>query len=127
MPVTREITETKTRTVTLMTMQEYADASLADEYRQPLKTIEEALAVHGWDVDPIPDNYRPTCCGGEVKTQSFLGGAYLAICEKCGRFVFDVTAPTFGNSWVTFPSSDKIDMETDYERRWIAATQAARP
>ena len=127
MPITKSITETQTRTVTLLTLQEYADSILDEPYKQPLKTIAEALAVHGWECDPMPDNYRPICCGVETECKSFLGGAYLATCKTCGKFVYDVTAPTFGNAWVSFPSSEKVDMETDYERRWIAGMSKEKP
>ena len=119
MPVQKTITET--RAVTLMTLQEYADASVVEKYRQPLKTIHEALAVHGWDVNPIPDDYKPTCCGAQVAIRSFLGSAYEASCGKCGRFIYDVTGPTFGNSSVSICDGTKVDLETDPERCWIAA------
>lgn len=120
MPIQKTITET--RTVTLMTLQEYADATVIEQYRQPLKTIREALAVNGWDADPFPDNYKPTCCGTEVEVNSFIGSAYRAECAKCGKFIFDVTGPSFGNSWVSVCDSNKVDMETDYDKRWIAGT-----
>jgi hypothetical protein len=111
-------TITETRTVTLATLQEYADESVAEPYRQPLKTIHEALAVHGWDIEPLPEDYKPICCGVPVACRSFLGSAYVAECETCGRFIADVTAPSFGNSCVVLCDSEKVDVET--ERRWIA-------
>lgn len=125
MPITKTITEKVTRTVTLMTLQEYADARVSEEYRQTLKTIEEALHVHGWLDGPMPDEFKPVCCEEETECESFLGGAYLAICKKCGKFVFDVTGPTFGNSWVSYPDSKKVDLETDIEHRWIAGVKKA--
>lgn len=122
MPITKTIEETVRRTITLMTLQEYADASLPEGMRQPLKTLREALDVHGWDKNPLPDDYRPVCCGKEVDCESFfLSGTYLAYCATCGNFVFDVTGPTWGNSYVSYPDSEKVDLETDMERRWIAA------
>ena len=124
MPITKTVTEQHTRTLTLLTLQEYADQILDESYKQPLKTIHEALAVHGWDVDPFPEDYKPTCCGDTVDIRRFLGGPYLVQCKKCKRFVLDVTGPEFGNSWVSFPDSQKVDMETDYERRWVASTPA---
>src|SRR5580698_4076681 len=99
MPIERTITKQVTRTLTLLTLQEYADSIVAEGYRQPLKTIHEALAVHGWDVDPFPEDYKPICCGHEVECRSFLGDAYMARCKTCGKFVLDVTGPSFGNSY----------------------------
>lgn len=122
MPITRTVTKQVTKTLTLLTLQEYADATVAEQYRQPLKTIEEALSVHGWLDGPMPDEFRPVCCEEKTECKSFLGGAYLAVCKKCGNFVYDITAPTFGNSYVTFPDGEKIDLETDIEHRWIAGT-----
>ena len=126
MPITKTIEETVRRTVTLMTLQEYADASLPENMRQPLKILHEALEVHGWDKNPLPDDYRPICCDKEVNCESFfLSGTYLAYCETCGNFIFDVTGPTWGNSYVGYVDSEKVDLETDIERRWIAARKEA--
>jgi hypothetical protein len=123
MPITKTITEQHTRTVTLMTLQEYADQSVAEQYRQPLKTIHEALSIHGWDANPFPEDYKPVCCGSEVSIRSFLGGPYFVQCESCKRFLVDVTGPSFGNSWISLPDGDKIDLETDVEHRWIAGQE----
>ena len=98
----------------MATLQEYADDVVAERYRQPLKTVEEACAAIGW---PFVD--RPECCGREVKVTAFLGGAYFAECETCGRFIRDMTAPVFGNSAAYVLSDEKVsDLSTD--RRWIA-------
>jgi hypothetical protein len=123
MPITKQITETSTRTVTILTLQEYADSTIPEEYRQPLKTIHEALSIHGWECNPMPDDYKPVCCGKEVECRSFLGGAYLAHCRDCGRFVLDITGPSFGNAYVSFPDGEQVDLETDIEHRWIAAIE----
>lgn len=120
MPITKTITET--RTVQLATLQEYADASVQERYRQPLKTIEEALAVHGWGVEPLPDDYLPICCGSRVECRSFIGCTYQAQCKTCGKFVADVTGPSFGSSSVNFVDSKKVDVET--EKRWIAGIES---
>lgn len=122
MPITKTITEY--HTVILMTLQEYADQAVAEPYRQPLKTIHEALAVHGWDVNPFPENYKPTCCGAEVIIRSFLGDPYFVKCESCKKFIVDITGPQFGNSWVNLPDGQKIDLETDIEHRWIAGEES---
>jgi hypothetical protein len=102
-----------------ISLQQFADELVAPEYRQPLKTLAEALAAVCWDeVD------RPTCCGAEVEINSFLGAPYFAQCKTCRRFIVDVTGPQFGNSWVTLPDEKKID-GLDTESRWIAGWQAA--
>lgn len=124
MTVTRQITETIIETLTLLTLQEYADQSVPEEFRQPLKTIHEALAEHGWDANPIPDDYHPACCGETVECSSFIGSTYLAHCNKCGRFVFDVTGPSFGNSYVAVVDSQRVDLETDMDHRWISGQTA---
>jgi hypothetical protein len=123
MPITKTITETRKRTVSLLTLQEYADQTVAEPYRQPLKTIHEALSVHGWDADPFPDDYKPICCGSEVSIRSFLGDPYFVQCEACKKFLVDVTGPQFGNSWVNLPDGEKIDLETDIDHRWIVGQE----
>jgi hypothetical protein len=124
MPITKAITTTTTRHVEMLTLQEYADAVLDEAYKQPLKTLNEALAVHGWLVDPLPDDCKPVCCGEPVECRSFLGGAYLAHCLHCRKFVYDVTGPSFQQSSVSFVDSDRVDLEADPEHRWIASVYA---
>lgn len=97
-----------------VSLQEYSDDVVAAQYRQPLLTVEDALAIHGWTLDP------PWCCGMPVEVRSFLGGAYHAECEVCGQFVHDVTGPSFGNSWINLIDTDRIDCNTP--ARWIAGT-----
>ena len=99
-----------------ITVQQLADEVVAPQYRQPVKTLKEALAAVGWaEVD------RPTCCGKEVVMQSFLGDAYFAQCEVCRKFIRDVTGPIFGNGHVTLIDSDTVDLDTD--KQWICGTQ----
>ena len=99
-----------------ISLQEFADRIVAAEYRQPLKTLAEALAVHGWlEVD------RPTCCRQPVKITNMLGATYMVECERCSRFIVDVSGPSFEGSAVRFIDSEKIDIDTDY--RWIAGRQ----
>jgi hypothetical protein len=124
MPITKQITETKTRTVVLMTLQEYADQCVAEEYRQPLKDIHGALAVHGWDANPFPEDYRPQCCGQPISIYSFLGDPYHGECKTCGKFIHAIDGPSFGNSYVTLMDSEKVDMDTEF--RWIAGIDIAR-
>ena len=123
--IQKTITKQVTRTRTLLTLQEYADSIAPERYRQPLKTIHEALAVHGWDVEPFPEDYKPICCGAKVECRSFLGDTYLARCASCKKFVLDVTGPSFGNSWVSMPDSEKVDLESDMDQRWIAGVEIA--
>lgn len=94
------------------TLQEYADDIVAPEFRQPLKTLEEACKANGWEyVD------SPKCCGKPIVVHSFLG-PYFATCEECGRFARDVSAPQFGNGCAFCVDSDKVDVDTDV--RWIS-------
>lgn len=103
-----------------ISLQKYADNTVAAMYLHPLMTIQEALDKHGWGfVD------KPTCCGAEVKMDGFLGSIYQAWCDSCGKFVADVTGPTFqnGGGCVTVVDSDKVDVETDFEHRWISGVR----
>lgn len=98
----------------MTTLQEYADDIVAPQYRQPLKTVEEACGAVGWQfVD------KPICCGKPVEVTAFLGSAYFAECDQCGRFIRDVSGPQFGNATCYLPSADKIS-DIDSECRWIA-------
>jgi hypothetical protein len=100
-------------TIAKITLQEYADKVVAGEYRQPLKTVQEAVAAAGWEWAD-----KPVCCGTQIEVRSFIGSAYMGECMACGRFIVDVSGPTFGNSWVNFPDSTKIELSV--EQRWIA-------
>jgi len=102
--------------LTKISLQEYADGVVAPEYRQPLKTVEEACAANGWAFQE-----RPVCCETAVTLRSFMGAAYFGQCSKCGKFIADVAGPSFGNSWVNLIDSTKVDMNTD--RFWIAGQQ----
>ena len=100
----------------MRTLQEMADDIVAPKYRQPLKTMDEALAGVGWEkVD------RPKCCGEEVDVQAFLGAAYFAQCDACGKFIRDIAGPMFGDGHVSMPDGDKVDLGTD--KTWICGTQ----
>jgi hypothetical protein len=109
----------------MLTLQEYADTGLDPAYQQPLKTLPEAVAVQGWLIDSMPDDL--VCCGESVKSKWFLGNSYLAYCPHCLKFVYDVTGPSFGNSGVNVVDPDKVDLETDSDRRWIASVYIGRP
>lgn len=101
-----------------ISLQQFATELVAPEFRQPLKTSEEALAALNW---PLVD--FPECCGAKVRVQSFIGSAYYAECEKCHKFMWNVTGPRFGNSWVSTPDPNLIDMNT--EHRWITGVAPA--
>jgi hypothetical protein len=105
----------------LRSLQEYADVAVAPEYRQPLKTLEEALAVHGW---PLVD--KPPCCGAETEVRGFLGSTYVAECRTCGRFVADVSMPmpSERGSAMILLDPEKVDLDT--ERRWIAGRRETK-
>lgn len=93
------------------TLQEYADDALRTEYRQPLKTLQEACENVGWEfVD------APTCCGEIVSVHSFIG-PYYAERKHCGRFVYDVSGPQFkGRGAVFFINSDRHRAPLDQRR-----------
>jgi len=86
------------------------------QWKQPLKTVHEAMAVHGW-----PQTDKPDCCGEPIYIESFIGVPYLGGCKKCGKFVVSVDAPEWGNSWVAPIDPEKVDLDTD--KLWIAATR----
>ena len=96
-------------------LQDLADARLAPEYRQPVKTLQEALAAIGWEeVD------HPVCCGEPVEMSCMFGDAYAAVCNHCLKFLFDVTGPEFSESGssVCFVDGDKYDL-TD-RKCWVS-------
>ncbi len=101
-------------------VQELADARLAPEYRQAVKTLEAAMAAIGW---PFVD--RPICCGEPVEISGFIGSCYKAVCHKCDRFIFDVTGPEFDKGCVTVPDGDIYDMGT--EVRWVSGQRGVQP
>jgi hypothetical protein len=105
-----------------MTLQEYANTRFLDSLRQPLKTIEEALAVVGWEVVD-----KPTCCGSEVEIRGMLGVADHGECKRCGRFVHSIDAPEFSEhgSACYFLDREKFSPETDWNRIWIAGQRTA--
>ena len=109
-------------TATKIPLQEYADKIIAGPFAQQLKTIHDALGVHGWDVVEFGDGYTPSCCGTPVDVQSFLGYAYHAECSICGNFSHDMTGPRFGNGHVNLIDTDKVDCTT--ENTWIAGTRS---
>lgn len=101
-------------------IQELADARLAPEYRQPVKTIQEACEAIGWEFAD-----RPVCCGSEVEISSFIGQAYQAVCRKRDKFIFDVTGPEYSNGGgvIELPQEDAYDL--DGAARWVAGQRAA--
>lgn len=103
------------------TLQRYADEFLIPEFRQPLKTIEDACTAVGWKFTD-----RPACCGSEVHVRSLLGGAYEAECLTCGAMIKDIGGPEFGNGHVRFLESEQFAPGAlGVAERWIAvpATQ----
>lgn len=102
------------------TLQEWADVMVAPAYRQPLKTVREAVEANGWEfVD------KPICCGAPITLRSMFGAAYFGQCESCGLFVVDVTGPQFSESGssVSFIGTDKFPPNTDWTRTWIAGKE----
>lgn len=56
-------------------LQVYADKVTHPDFKQPLKTIEEALETMGWENVECPD-----CCGNPVEIRSMIGSAYYVEC-----------------------------------------------
>lgn len=94
-------------------LQSLADARLAPEWRQTVKTYDDAASALGWDAALDV----PICCGRPVEVTAMLGSAYKATCPACDRFVFDITGPEFTGSAVAFVDADKFDVED--RARWV--------
>lgn len=99
----------------MRTLQEFTDAVVLPEMKQPLKTVEDACAAVGWEFEEFP-----VCCGKRVDVANLIG-AYHAECKICGRFIHDMTGPSFPTSgsvqmfqWEQFPEN------TDWSRTWIS-------
>ena len=99
------------------TLQEFADLIVEERYRQPLKTLAEALAVHGW-----PHIRRPRCCGQELEIRGIVGRAYLVHCDTCGRFAASIDGPKISPAGTSmqFLDRDHFPENTDWDRTWIA-------
>ena len=69
---------------------------------------------------------KPLCCGQPVETRAFIGGCYQAKCDICNTFIYDVTAPQFGNGSVRCFNSDAFPEDTDWERRWVCGKPVKR-
>lgn len=95
----------------MKSIQDLADEILKPEYRQPVKTIDEAFEAIGWEYVN-----RPNCCGSPVNIRIFLGAVDSAECSCCGRFVYRVLAPDFGNSWVSIPEN----FDHDDPKQWVS-------
>lgn len=104
----------------MKTLQEWADSVVAPEYRQPLKTVREAVAAHGWEFQD-----KPVCCGQPIEIRAMFGDAYFGQCETCRKFVVDVAGPSFSQtgSSVSFIDRDKFPADTDWARTWIAGQE----
>lgn len=105
--------------ISKISLQEYADSVVNQEYRQPLKTLQEAISENGWEAA------NPVCCGNQININSMIGFAYFAQCRVCGRFIADVAGPSFSEtgSSVRFIDQDKFTDDTDWTRTWIAGTE----
>ncbi len=103
-------------TTKIKSLQEWADARVAPKYRQPLKTVREAVAANGWEFAD-----KPICCGQSITTRSMFGDTHFGQCETCRLFIVDVTGPQFSEtgSSVFFIDTDKFPADTDWTRSWI--------
>lgn len=104
----------------MKTLQEWADGIVAQAYRQPLKTVREAVAANGWEFAD-----KPVCCGTPTTSRGLFGDTYFAQCESCGKFIVDVTGPMFSESGssVSFIETEKFPADTDWARSWIAGKE----
>ena len=103
-----------------ISLQDYADSIVDQEYRQPLKTLQEAMLENGWELVD-----KPTCCGEQINIRSMMGLPYFAQCAVCGKFISDISSPKFSEtgSAVSFIDQDKFADDTDWNRTWIAGKQ----
>ena len=103
-----------------ISLQDYADSILDLEYRQPLKTLQEAMAENGWELVD-----KPTCCEEQINIRSMMGLPYFAQCTVCGKFISDISSPKFSETGpaVSFIDQDKFADDTDWNRTWIAGKQ----
>lgn len=102
-----------------MTLQEYADSVLAEEFRQPLKSFEDACASLGW-----PSDRPPVCCHAAVEVLQWNGDFYKLLCERCGKFIADVLGPSVVDDQICMPDHSKISEDVDWSIRWIAGISA---
>lgn len=95
----------------MISLQQFADETLAPEYRQSLKGPKALIDEMGWgDVD------APMCCGERLRVTSWIGVPYKSECQKCGALAVAVDGPMFENSTCRFLDPEKVDMST--ENRW---------
>lgn len=103
-----------------ISLQEYADSILPQEYRQPLKTLQEAVTENGWG--PVEN---PTCCENQINIHSIIGFAFFAQCSVCGKFIADVAGPIFSETELSVRVIDQnqFGSNADWARTWIAGTE----
>lgn len=99
-----------------VSLQAHADETLAEKYRQLLKTAAQVIDANGWG-----DPDAPQCCGTPVAVKALIGDPYYAECETCGKFAVTADAPRFGKASVQFLDPEKIDLDTD--ARWIVGVK----
>lgn len=97
-------------------LQQLADERLALEYRQPVKTLDDACKEIGWNKDDDP----LLCCGNQVSIRSLWGGITSAECKTCHRFLWDVTAPEIAKTGSAMLFVDQDQYAVDDAARWIS-------
>lgn len=100
-----------------ISLQQYVDKVVADEFRQTLKTPDEVVAVLGWG-----SVESPTCCGTDVTTLAFISSLYFAECKACGKWASAADAPNFVSNSAQFVDHEKVNLET--EARWLVGSSA---
>lgn len=101
------------------TLQQWFDEVATGEYKGlVLLTPQEASAKLGWAW--IADDKNPECCGQPVRVSSLIGAPYHAECEKCKKWIHDVSVQQ-GNSWMAFLPEHVND---NTEARWVTSAAA---
>lgn len=100
-------------------------AKIRAERKKPADVVPEGVRIFealdaareaGFDMrefDGVDDDegHYPLCCGQRTTVHAFLGCPDYVACEKCGKAIANVFAPSFGNAWVQTHDSDKVDLE----------------
>lgn len=108
--------------MTKKTLQQYADEMFDEiglpQLKQPLKTIEEAFAAHGWTINISGDrvDFKPDTL--RIGMTAIARTTYEFYDPETGKFARDVTGPLGEN----FMAPDGVD---EPERRDVQGTPAS--
>ena len=93
-------------------LSELMELRVAPEFRGELIDFEEALKQNGWS-----EGESSTCCGQKLKIDNFIGSTVYAECEKCKKWMLDITGPDYSNGAVMLVDHAKYD--TSDPKRFI--------